>query len=118
MGEGPGKFGGSRQTVRKRAQRKRKAAKESNNSVVRNQAVKATNHSRPVLNPNEGNIDGRMESLAYEAVTIAMQLKKSFNNSGKSLEPTDPIIQDASRAAKILNGLIKDNNARRKYDRS
>lgn len=116
MAEGPGKFGGSRKTVRKRAQRKRKAAKKPNNPVVRNQAAKATNDSRPVLSPKEGNIDGRMEGLAYEAVTVAMQLKKSFNNSGKSLKPTDPIIQDASRAAKILNGLIKDNDARRKYD--
>lgn len=114
MAEGPGKFGGSRKTVRKRQQRKRRAG--AKNQDVRKEPVKATNASRPVLSPKEGNIDSRMASLAYEAMTVAMQLKKSFNNSEKALEANSPVIQDASRAMKILNGLLKDNNARRKYD--
>jgi hypothetical protein len=107
---GPGKFGGSRKTVRKRAQRKRK------NKPVRNDQVSATTSSRPVLSPKENNVDSRMESLAYEAVTVAMQLKKSFNNSEKALDSSSPIIQDASRAMKILNGLLKENKARNNYE--
>ena len=111
MTDGPGKFGGSRNTVRKRAQRKRKSR------AVRKDQPVATSSSKPILSPNEGNIEARMESLAYEAVTVAMQLKKSFNNSEKSFEANSQIIQDASRAAKILNGLVKDNKARKNYEK-
>lgn len=102
MGDtGPGKFGGSRATVRKRAQRKRKKARESSASPVRNQPTGTTNSS-----------EDKLSDLAYEAVAVATQLKKAFNEAGKGFDPKGQIIQDASRAYKILNGLVKDNNAK------
>lgn len=100
---GPGKFGGSRSTVRKRAQRKRKQARGSLTEPVRKQAVSATKSA-----------EDKLSDLAYEAVAVATQLKKAFNEAGKGFDPTGQIIQDTSRAYKILNGLIKDNQAQNK----
>lgn len=97
---GPGKFGGSRATVRKRAQRKRKKARESSKRSVRKEVSTTTK-----------DVEEKLSSLAYEAVAVATQLKKAFNEAGKGFDPKDQIIQDASRAYKILNGLIKDNQA-------
>lgn len=86
------------------------------NGSVRNQSSEATSSSKPVLGPEEKNIEQRMESLAYEAVAIATQLKKSFNNCGQSFDFNNPIIQDVSRAHRILFGLIKDNKAKEDYE--
>lgn len=76
-----------------------------------------TTSSKPVLDANEKDAEKRMENLAYEALMIATQLKKSFNNCGKSFNFDSPIIQDTSRAYKILNGLIKDNKEKQKFDK-
>lgn len=102
---GPGKFGGSRATIRKRAQRKRKQARESLTDPVRKQAVAATN-----------NVEDKLSDLAYEAVAVATQLKKKFNEAGHGFDPKGQIIQDASRAYKILNGLVRDNEAQNKSE--
>lgn len=102
---GPGKFGGSRATVRKRAQRKRKKARESQNKPVRKVAQEATD-----------NLEGKLSDLAYEAVAVATQLKKAFNEANRGFDPQGQIIQDASRAYKIINGLIKDNNAKNRSE--
>lgn len=67
---------------------------------VRKHAAKATN-----------NLEDKLSDLAYEAVAVATQLKKAFNEAGKGFDPKGQIIQDTSRAYKILNGLIKDNKA-------
>lgn len=83
---------------------------------VRKQDQNATS-SKPVLDGNEKDAEKRIENLAYEALMIATQLKKSFNNYGKSFDFNNPIIQDASRAYKILNGLIKDNKAKQKFEK-
>lgn len=117
MAKGPGKQGGSRKTVRKRAQRKRKLERERGQMPVRKPTQEATTSSRPVLDANEKDAEKRIESLAYEALMVATQLKKSFNNYGKSFDFDNPIIQDTSRAYKILNGLIKDNKAKQKFER-
>lgn len=117
MAQGPGRNGGSRKTVRKRAQKKRKLERERGQMPVRKPTEEATTTSRPVLNADEKDAEKRIESLAYEALMVATQLKKSFNNYGKSFNFDSPIIQDASRAYKILNGLIKDNKAKQNFER-
>lgn len=102
---GPGKFGGSRATIRKREQRKRKKARESQNKPVRKEASVTTN-----------DLEKRISDLAYEAVAVSTQLKKAFNEAAKGFDPASQIIQDTSRAYKILNGLIKDNKAQNKSE--
>lgn len=108
--EGPGKFGGSRATVRKRAQRKRKAAKGSSGSPVRNQSSKATLSTRPVLDRSESDVEHRVGMMVDELVSISVQIRKSLTNSGKHF---DSISQDLKRAEKVIKGAIKDNDSRK-----
>lgn len=115
---GPGKFGGSRDTVRKREQRKRRVSREQqvDAPVVRKPVPAATSPSRPVLDRSEENIEHRIEMMAYELVTIATQLRKSMNNYGVGLPKSSPVIEDSSRASKIIHGMIKENVERYRYD--
>lgn len=104
---GPGKHGGSRATVRKRAQRKRKKAREFA-KPVRKQAPQATS-TRPVLDRSEENIQNRIEMLAYELVTLSVQLRKSLNNYGYYV---DDIGDDLKRAEGVIRGALKENEKR------
>lgn len=104
---GPGKHGGSRATVRKREQRKRKKARESA-KPVRKQAPVATS-TRPVLNPSEKGAESRIEMLAYELVTLSTQLRKSLNNYGYQI---DSIRGDLKRAEGVIRGAVKENEGR------
>jgi len=104
---GPGKLGGSRATVRKRAQRKRKAARESVKSV-RNQNQEATS-TKPVLNRSEKDVENRIGNMAYELVMLSVQLRKSLNNYGSHV---DSIVDDLKRAEGVIRGTLKENEAR------
>ena len=103
----PGKHGGSRATVRKREQRKRKKARESA-KPVRKEAPRATS-TKPVLNPSEKNAENRIEMLAYELVTLSVQLRKSLNNYGYRI---DEIAEDLKRAEGVIRGAAKENEKR------
>ena len=105
MSIGPGKFGGSRATVRKRAQRKRAVAQ---GNPVRKQEEEATISVRPVKSADET----RMESMAYELVAIATQLRKAANARSVGFDKDHSVIEDADRAKKILFGMLKDNEAK------
>lgn len=117
---GPGKFGGSRDTVRKREQRKRKVSREQEVKqvvpMVRKPVPAATPISRPVLDRSEANIEHRLEMMAYELVTIATQLRKSLNTYGTGLPKSSPVIEDSLRANKIIYGMVKDNIKRCDYE--
>jgi hypothetical protein len=103
--KGPGQFGGSRATVRKRAQRKRAAAQ---GNPVRKQEEEATIPKKPVKEAGET----KMESMAYELVAIATQLRKAANARSEGFDKDHPVIEDADRAKKILFGMLKDNEAK------
>lgn len=105
---GPGKRGGSRATIRKREQRKRKMARESA-KPVRKQAVKTTTTTRPVLDSSEKDIEDRLAMMAYEIVTLATQIRKSLNNYGCQIEAIAP---DLKRAEGVIRGALKENAAR------
>ena len=105
MSKGPGQFGGSRATVRKRAQRKRAAAQ---GNPVRKQEKEATIS----MKPTKGVEETRMERMAYELVAIATQLRKAANARSECFDKDHPVIEDADRAKKILFGMLKDNEAK------
>lgn len=104
---GPGKLGGSRATVRKRAQRKRKAARESA-KPVRNHKQEATT-TKPVLNRSEKDGENRIGNMAYELVMLSVQLRKSMNNYGYYV---DSVVEDLKRAEGVIRGTLKENEAR------
>lgn len=104
---GPGKFGGSRATVRKRAQRKRAAAQ---GNPVRKQDKEAT---VPVIDAMAD--ETKMANMAYELVSISTQLKKLLNKHSDSFSGSNSIVQDMSRAEKIIRGAMKDNTSKENY---
>lgn len=125
---GPGRFGGSRETVRKREQRKRKISRErqkhepmtnNNQSEMRPvRPVKApVTGLRPVLQRTESDAEHRMEMMAYELTMIATQLRKSMNTYGVGFDKSHAIIQDTFRADKIIKGMLKDNYERYRYEK-
>lgn len=109
---GPGKHGGSRATVRKREQRKRKAARESA-KPVRKTIENATISTRPILNPEEKGMEDRIAVMAYELTTLAVQLRKSLNNYGQYCED---VVGDLKRAEGVIRGSLKENEARKRKE--
>lgn len=105
--DGPGPKGGSRATVKKRAQRKRKTG------ISQARPVQAP---KPVLTPEDPNLK-KLTDLAYEATIIATQARKYANSYGKGLPVSHDAIRDITRANKILYGLMRENTERLEYDR-
>lgn len=93
--------------MRKREQRKRKKARESS-KPVRNEVQKAT-VTRPVLNRSEKDVENRIANMAYELVTLSVQLRKSMNNYGYQV---DAIGDDLKRAEGVIRGALKENQGR------
>jgi hypothetical protein len=107
---GPGKFGGSRATVRKRAQRKRAVA-NTTTIPVRKKKVEATKPMKPIQSPQEK----QMQMMAYEVLGIATQLRKAANAFSGSFDKHHAIVEDADRAMKTLHGMLKDNKAKEQF---
>lgn len=95
--------------MRKREQRKRKKARESS-KPVRNQMQKATTTTRPVLNRSEKDVENRIANMAYELVTLSVQLRKSMNTYGHQVDGA--IADDLKRAEGVIRGALKENQGR------